>query len=149
MTPLKKLEKTDSMSTDDLIAQIERKDRRFRLAQTVFMVSTFIALIVVIFIQNQTLHGVQEQLAQAKEVAAKQSKQSDASDAKIIRRLDCMVVFFSQKDRTNLSIANIEDCTLDKDGNIQRFFTTDPGGSTTTTSNEQPEGQLTPKVPAQ
>lgn len=35
-------------STQDLIGQIERKDRRFRFAQSVFMISTLIALILVI-----------------------------------------------------------------------------------------------------
>lgn len=144
--PFKRLQRTDNMTTDELIEQIESKDRRFRLAQTIFMVSTFIALIIVIVIQNQTLHGVQEQLTQAKDVAAQQSRQSDASDAKIIRRLDCMVVFFSQKDRTNLSITNIDECTLDRDGNLQRFFTQDAEGNTTTTPT--PQGQDSPKVPA-
>lgn len=144
--PLKKLPPTEGITTDQLIAQIEQKDRIFRIAQTIFMISTFVALIVVISAQQRTLTGVRDQLHQAKQVAAEQSKQSDASDAKIIRRLDCMTVFFSQKDRTNLSIANIDECTLDRDGNLQKFFTTDPQGNTTTTPTQQ--GQETPKAAA-
>lgn len=146
--PLKPLKVEEGTTTDELISQIERKDRRFRLAQTIFMVSTFIALIIVIFIQNQTLGGVQDQLSQAKRVAAQQNEQADASRDKIIRRLDCMVVFFTQKDRTNLSIQNIDKCTLDRDGDIERFFTTNESGTTTTTTTPQPEGQATPKAPA-
>lgn len=142
--PFRKLEKHEGMTTDQLIEQIETKDRRFRLAQTVFMVSTFIALAIVIFIQNQTLHGVQDQLTQAKEVAAEQSKQSDKSDEKIIRRLDCMTVFFSQRNRTNLTIDNIDRCTLNREGNLQEFFTTDENDEPTTTPEEQPPKDQAP-----
>lgn len=146
MTPLKPLQ--PAASTDDLIAQIERKDRRFRLAQTVFMLSTFLALLIVIFIQNQTLHQVQQQLVSAKNTAAQQDDNANKATDKIIRRLDCMTVFFSQKDRTNLTIKDIDECTLERDGDIQRFFTNNPGGGTTNTKTEQPEGQATPKATA-
>lgn len=147
--PFKKLQVVDGISTEELIAQIERKDRIFRMAQTLFMVATFVALVVVIGFQNRTLNGVQEQIEDAKNTALAQSKQRDESDNKIIRRLDCMVVFFSQRDRNNLTIQNIEECTLDRDGDIQRFFTSDPnGGQTTTTPTEQEEGAQTPKAQA-
>jgi len=101
----------DHSSTQELIAAIENKDRRFRFAQTIFMVGTFLALIVVIGAQQKTLNAVQAQLAQAKSTAAAQSKQADEAATRIERRLDCMVVFFSQKDRTALSIADIDKCT--------------------------------------
>lgn len=147
--PLTKLKPTTGASTDDLIAQIEMKDRRFRIAQTTFMVCTFAALIVVIFMLNRTLNGVQDQLAQAKDTAISQDKNANDATNKIIRRLDCMTIFFSQRDRTNLTIQNIDQCTLERDGDIQRFFTNDSDGGTTNNSTEQPEGQQTdPKVPA-
>lgn len=121
----------DHTSTQALITAIESKDRRFRLAQTIFMVGTFIALIVVIGAQQKTLSAVEDQLIQAKNTAAKQSKQSDEASARIERRLDCMVVFFSQKDRTRLSIDNVDKCTLNRDGNLQQFFQQNDNGTTT------------------
>lgn len=120
--PLRKLDPTLSKSTDELIAQIEHKDRRFRLAQTIFMISTLLALVLVISAQQRTLDGVKDQLVQAKATAAEQSEQSDEQRDKIIRRLDCMVVFFTQTDRTNLSIDDIDKCSLNRDENVQQFF---------------------------
>ncbi len=143
--PLKKLKPEETSSTSSLIAAIERKDRRFRLFQTIFMVGTFIALIVIIGAQQRTLDGVEEQLSQAKSVAAEQSKRANESDDKIERRLDCMVVFFTQKDRNNLSITDIDKCTLDKDGDLQQFFRTNEQGETETTPTEQPSN-LTPST---
>lgn len=120
--PLKKLVPGTAKTTDDLIAQIENKDRRFRLAQTVFMIATLLALIIVIGAQQRTLDGVKDQLAQAKVTAAEQSKQSDDQRDKIIRRLDCIVVFFTQPDRAAVTIADIDKCALNRDGNVDQFF---------------------------
>lgn len=144
--PLKKLKPDELDSTDKLIHAIEHKDRRFRLFQTIFMVGTFMALILIIGAQQRTLDGVEEQLSQAKTVAAEQAKRANESDEKIERRLDCMVVFFTQKDRENLSITNIDECTLDKGGDLQQFFRTNEQGQTETTPTEQPPN-LTPSTP--
>lgn len=139
--PFKPLKVEEGATTEQLLAQIEAKDRKFRLAQALFMVSTLVALIVVVAFQLQTLNGIK----QGQEEYVKNSKDSQQ---KIERRLDCMTVFFSQKDRTNLTIQNIDQCTLERDGDIQRFFTNDADGGTTSNKNEQVEGAPTPKVPA-
>ena len=146
--PFKKLKVEEGMTTEQLLAQIEHKDRIFRFAQAIFMISTLVALIVVISAQQRTLAGVEQQLNQAKTSEAANSERSEENQQKVLRRLDCMTVFFSQRDRTNLTIQNIDECTLDRDGNIQRFFTNDPGGGTTGSPTEQPEGQQTPKAQA-
>lgn len=143
--PFKKLSESEHDTTDKLIHAIERKDRRFRLFQTIFMVGTFLALIVIIGAQQRTLDAVKEQLSQAKTVAEQQAKGTNESDDKIERRLDCMVVFFSQTDRSNLSIADIDKCTLNKDGDLQQFFRLN-NGETETTPTEQPSS-LTPSTP--
>lgn len=145
--PLKKLKPEEKQSTETLIAAIERKDRRFRLFQTLFMVGTFILLIVIISAQQRTLDGVRDQLTQAKQIAAQTAERSKEQQDTILRRLDCMSVFFSQRDRTNLSIENIDKCTLNRDGDLQQFFTQQPGEEPQTTREQQAPSNLTPSTP--
>lgn len=131
-------------STQDLIGQIERKDRRFRVAQAVFMLATLMALIVVISAQQRTLDGVKRQLTDQKAIATAANDRSADQQKTILRRLDCMTVFFGQKDRTNLTISNIDRCTLDRNGDLQKFFIQDSSGAPTTTKTEQPSSNLAP-----
>lgn len=130
------------MPKDELVKNIEDKDRRFRIAQTIFMIATLLALLVVIAAQQRTLKGVEAQLQQAKTVAAENTKNIKSTQSVIVRRLDCMAVFFSQRNRTNLTIDDIDKCTLNQNGDIQTFFT-EENGQTETTKTEQPQS-LTP-----
>lgn len=137
--PLKKLsdEEIHRNNTNELIAQIEKKDRRFRFFQTLFMVLTMLALVLVISAQQRTLNGVEDQLAEQKRIAIIADKNSKDQLATILRRFDCLVVYFGQKDRANLTIENIDKCTLNRDGNIQEFFTTSPNGDTPSSGTQQ------------
>lgn len=72
--PLKKLNPAELDSTDQLIHAIEHKDRRFRLFQTIFMVGTFLALIVIIGAQQNTLDGIKAQQTEAEKTAKLQSE---------------------------------------------------------------------------
>jgi hypothetical protein len=135
--PLKPLTDEEKENTHNLLAAIERKDRRFRLLQTLFMVGTFLILIVIIGIQQRTLDNVRENQKQAEQVAVEATKRSQEQQDTILRRLDCMSVFFSQKDRTNLSIENIDKCTLNRGGDIQEFFIQKPGQEPETTREQQ------------
>lgn len=144
---------SDHLSTQELINRIESKDRKFRTAQAIFTLLLFVALVGVIFLQFRTLNNVREQLNTSKATAAETAKQSDLQREKIIRRLDCMVAFFSQKDRTNLSISNIDKCSLDRNGNLNDFFIV-PGGTinapangTTPTTSSQPSQQQSTTAP--
>lgn len=118
--PFKKL--VPVKNTDELIAQIERKDRRFRVAQALFMSATLVALIVVISAQQRTLDSVKAQLVEQKNIATAAAQQSDDQRDKIIRRLDCIVVFFTNPDRADLTIDDIDKCTLNRDESVQQFF---------------------------
>jgi hypothetical protein len=137
---------SDIANTHDLISTIERKDRRFRFFQTLFMVGTFIALIIIIGGQQRTLDGVQKQLSEARQTAQAQSKQTDNSQTTILRRLDCLAVYFSQKDRASLTIENIDQCTLNRDGTPQQFFQNNSNGDggTSVTPQEQTPGSTAP-----
>lgn len=142
--PLKKLtdEQIHVENTNELIAQIEKKDRRFRFFQTLFMVLTMLALVLVISAQQRTLSGVRDQLTEQKRIAEQADDRSQEQQATILRRLDCMTVFFSQTDRTNLTIENIDRCTLNRDGSLQEFFRITPQGDTETTREPQSDPKL-------
>lgn len=125
---------SDHLSTQELINRIESKDRRFRTAQAIFLILLLSLLIGVVFVQFRTLDTVRQQLVASKAQADENSKQSDKQREVIVRRLDCMVAFFSQPDRTTIRIADIEKCSLEKDDPAQ-FFAPVNGTSSTTTTN--------------
>lgn len=139
-------------NTTELVKAIERKDKRFRFFQTVFMVGTFVLLILVISAQQRTIDGIDNQITEAR---AERTKQSDANQARtetILRRLDCLAVYFSQSSRAGLTIANIDKCTLNREGDVQQFFTQDNDGNIDVTPNQQETGtppNLTPSTPPQ
>jgi len=135
--PFKKLTEDELRDTDTLIYTIKRKNRHFHLFQTLFMITTFITLIIIISAQQRTLNGVRDQLTQAKQIASQTAERSKEQQDTILRRLDCMSVFFSQRDRTNLSIENIDKCTLNRDGDLQQFFIQEPGEQPETTREQQ------------
>jgi len=134
---LKKKPQVIPATTDELIHHIESKDRRFRFAQTIFMVSALLGLIVVIAFQNQTLNGLKTQAAKDAETVKVQSEQSNNVQETILRRLDCLAVYFSQTSRGRLTITNINKCTLDRNGTALQFFTQEPGEEPETTTTEQ------------
>lgn len=109
-------------TTHELINNIEKKDKRFRFFQSLFMVLTFLALILIISAQQRTLNGVKTQLAEQETIAEQTNTHNDNNQDTILRRLNCMAVFFNQTNRQDLSIENIDKCTLDRDGNVQHYF---------------------------
>lgn len=120
---------SDHASTQELINKIEKKDKRFRLFQSLFMIGTFIALIFIIGAQQKTLESIQDQVEEQSIANATASKERSEQLASITRRLDCMVVFFSQPDRDNLTIEDVETCVLNKDQDLNKFFQNDPNNS--------------------
>lgn len=130
--PLKNLTEEEKKSTVTLLAAIECKDKRFRLFQTAFMVSTFILLSVVIIAQNNLLNEIRNQ-------SVEQAQRQEDQQQKIIRRLNCIVVFFSERNRADLSIEDVDRCVLNRNGNVQQFFEhPEPTDPQTTPSNSAP-----------
>jgi hypothetical protein len=136
---------SDHASTQELINKIESKDRRFRTAQAAFMLLLLAALVGIVFVQFRTLESVHQQLVVSRTVAAETKSQSNAQNAIIIHRLDCMTAFFSVPNRTNLTISDVEKCSI-SGNDPQQYFTPNNGtttqkntdGSTTTTTNDTP-----------
>lgn len=115
-------------STQQLITSIEKKDRLFRTAQTVFMALLIITLIGVIFLQSRTLNAVQQQLLQQKDTVAEIKKDNGNQLDRLNRHLDCIVVYFQQANRAQLKIDDINKCTLSNGASVQQFFS-QPAGS--------------------
>lgn len=132
---------SDHASTQDLIHRIESKDRKFRTAQSLFMIMLLAVLSGIIFVQFRTLDTVRQQLVASKATATETSKQSKAQRDTIIRRLDCVVAFFAQPDRTNLVISDIDKCSLNPSDNPTKFFA--PANNTTSTTNTNGDGSKT------
>lgn len=149
---------SDHTSTQELISRIESKDRKFRTAQALFMAMLLATLIGIIFVQFRTLDTVHQQLTTSKATAAEATRQGDDQRKTIIRRLDCMTAFFSQPDRQNLTIKDVDKCSISAGGSAEQFFAPANGtstqqntdGSTTTTTTSTPgnPGATNPTPPA-
>ena len=113
---------SDHLSTQQLISQIEKKDRRFRTAQSIFMALLMVTLICLVTLVFKTLNSVEEQLVGQKGIINEIKREEADQLAKITRRLDCMVVFFSTPERQNLTIENVENCALNRNEDIDQFF---------------------------
>ena len=116
---------SDHLSTQELISRIETKDRRFRFAQSVFLTLLLTLLIGVIYVQFSTLNAVREQLVISKATALETSRQSDEQRDLILRRLECVVAFLNVKDRTGLTLSDIENCSETESDGLDRFFKSD------------------------
>lgn len=123
----------DHYTTQELIGLIERKDRIFRFSQSLFMILVLVALLSVITAQFRTLEAVRTQVDEQSKIVGEIQKNNDEALDKVNRRLNCLAIYFSQKDRTQITIQNIDSCVLNKDGSNQQFDNsagTSPGGQT-------------------
>lgn len=109
-------------STRQLIAKVESKDRKFRMAQAVFMAIIFVILAGVIVVQLRTLNGVQEQLKQQEILLNEQKKNTDEiknTTANVSKQIDCIAQFFAMRNRTEVTIEDLENCRIVRpDGTI-------------------------------
>lgn len=94
-------------ATQRLIQDIERKDRRFRIAQTVFMVLLIGGFVAGGFLANQAYQSAQAQ--RDRDNAAVIQAVNDKLDRQS-EQLRCIVEFFTIEDRANLVITSVEDC---------------------------------------
>lgn len=126
---------SDHSTTQELIENIEKKDRRFRTAQAIFMTILFSVLVGIIFFQYRTLQSVQNNLTQQKTIVDTIKKSNQSSLDTINRHLDCIVVYFGQQNRQNLTIQDINKCTLQSSNGAQTFFSQPQSSQGLTPSN--------------
>lgn len=118
----------ENMTTLELVARIEAKNYRFKVAGFVFAGCLMAGLAVLLVLGLSTLNGVNTQLTQQKTLLNSQklvldkisgaSKQRTAQINDLQNHIDCIVELFRQPNRQSLTIKDINGCQFDSNGNI-------------------------------
>lgn len=151
--------KLENMTTLELIATVEAKNHRFKIAGSVFAGCIAIGLVILLILGLSTLDGVNTQLAQQKQLLRSQQqvldkinfngKQRTAQINDLQNHIDCIVELFRQPNRQSLTIKDLNSCEFDSNGNI----ITPSGGSnvpqktTNTTSPSNNNGNSAGSAP--
>lgn len=113
---------------DGLRKDVERKDRRFRAAQTIFMTVVIVVLLGVLAMLYNNTEQLRAQVNSIEELAKKQAataleikhstdelkKDSAAQSDKVIRYVECLAQFFATTDRANRVISDLQNCVVQK-----------------------------------
>lgn len=105
---------SDHLSTQELISDIERNDRRFRMSVTVLLVIIGLAIGVMLFLQYQALERFKSQAARNEAENSALQKTIKEETQKTNRYLQCIAQYFANPDRADTTIKSIDDCTIDK-----------------------------------
>ncbi len=132
-------------SIPELIHSIEKKDRRFRVAQTVFMIAILIPVAIggYFLATNQT----KERIAREEQTSQIIDRQSEKIDD-LTNRLRCLAVFFSEPDRANLIITDIDQCFTQRidNGDIRKLdIGSDPANTNQNSNNTDTSHEDTQK----
>lgn len=96
---------------------MEHADRKFRMAQTVFMFAAGMVLCLLLMLQYQSQRNFQlESAARAKDILELQrhnDAQNDKQLAKQTRYIKCIAHFFASKDRANRQLTDLDSCTIE------------------------------------
>lgn len=97
-------------TTQQMILEIERKDRRFRIAQTVFMLLVMAAMVGALIFLIQLLDRMEEQLDKQKQTI----QSLEQNSKKQTQHLQCVAEFFTKsgEEREDSRIKTIDDCVL-------------------------------------
>lgn len=141
------------MSDDihNLLLEIDKKNRRYRFFQSACVFLILALLLVVLIGQSMTLDTVKQQQLEQKRVDEQTARQAKAQREDINRRLNCIVLFFSQSNYQDRSIENVEQCSLSINTPPAEFFTVPQASSQTTQPDkevQQPAQQSTPAATA-
>jgi len=111
-------------TTQQMLADIEKKDRRFRLAQSVFMALLIAALVGVIVVEIQILNGVRDQLRTAESTVQELKDNSERQNQRQIEHLQCIAKFFAQtpEERETSKIKTVDQCVLEDTNTGQQSF---------------------------
>jgi hypothetical protein len=122
------VKKFENMSTLELIATIEAKNHKFKIAGFVFAGCLTIGLVVLLVLGLSTLDGVNTQLSQQKQLlnsqreiltSIKSGSDQNAGHVKDLQNhIDCIVELLRQPNRASLTIKDINGCQFDSNGNV-------------------------------
>lgn len=132
---------SNQAEVEGLIRDIERRDIRFRRSQTVFVVSLIVGIIVLLILMIQVLSGIGRQLTALDEARAAATAQGENQLRVIEDRLNCIVKVFAESDRSEITIEDIDSCTLERDEEANNDASTTvvvPASPSTPTSPAQP-----------
>lgn len=140
-------------TTQQLIREIERKDRRFRFAQSIFMTLLILGFIAGGWFAARAFNEEQRQREQdnAAVITAINQKLDEQS-----KQLQCIVEFFTIEDRDNRVITSVSDCfstertslSNPQEGEQSPNFTQGPSGPALVINPQQPGPGLEPGPPA-
>lgn len=114
------------ITTQELIAQLEAKDRHFRAASVLFGMLLIAAVVTLLFVGLSTLRGVRSQLTEQKSLLDSQQQilariqesntQRTAQINDLQNHIDCIVELFRQPNHNNLTITDLQSCQLTSTG---------------------------------
>jgi type II secretory pathway pseudopilin PulG len=135
-------------TTRQLIDRVNSQNHRFRLATVVFGAATLLGLLFLVIICLSTLTGVNNQLSQQKKLldsqqqilsrisASSQQRTKQINDLQ--NHIDCIVNLFQHPNRADLTIGDLQDCTLTSNPSIS-----DNATSNGSTPSSQPDSTNT------
>lgn len=100
------------LTTDELLHLIETNDRRFRVAQAVFMFVISGILVTLLFSNYQTIVAFQKQSEERRNAIEKIQQATKDSVDETERYIYCIAQFFASKDRANLIITDLDNCKI-------------------------------------
>ena len=137
----------DKQTHYDLLHKIERNDRRFRMAQSIFMTVIGLVLVGLIAAQFVVIRNFQDQSGErAKGIHTLQDsnrkllEENKHLSEQTNRYIQCIAQFFATTDRQDRVLADLDACTYMDGGEIVPGLTAPQNGSTnspapTTTQN--------------
>lgn len=100
------------VEAEQLIRDIEKKDRRFRIAQAVFNTVLLASAIITMILAYTILQNVQQQQHQLA-TAVEDLKQANAAQLKKANdHIDCIALFFAQSDRIYKTLNLTQRCDI-------------------------------------
>lgn len=105
-----------NLSTAELIHKMERTNRQFRIAQSVFMFLAGGMLCVMMIVLFQAQHEFQQQSADRGRAVLDLQKHSDEQNAKQTRYIQCIAQFFATTDRANRTLTDLDSCSIEQNG---------------------------------
>jgi sensor domain CHASE-containing protein len=111
-----------TLTPHELLDRVENRNRWFKLASVLFGVVLTAGIIILLVIGLHTLQGVNNQLAQQKQLLTSQhrilSQIQDSSNERAQQlsglqgHIDCIVSLFQQPTHSTLTVSDLENCKL-------------------------------------